>query len=320
MIILFACSFLGLVASLLYLYLSALSSQVRRVSRRAEKRVQRLDREALCHVVSIERFQEKLRDAEEKLNACAPLLARIERLEVGLDEMRRVWLGGHIQEGHTHDGSARRWNQEACRRVLCDNLWVLEPDYALRGGYRLVDADVIPDDFSEFKLRGGVCRAREPLSRAKSNGARRETLSRFAPAMAGWTSAHGLMASDAMVDGRPVYLILDLHHSLREVTPDCLESVRAFAEQLVETAPEHFGGKRIEGLVVGGRLAEGVSEQMYWSEDQRQPVLRLTPVTYEALYARALAIVHADTAMRDGSEGRKPAHPLTGLEISPQIQ
>ncbi len=180
-----------------------------------------------------------------------------------LERMKRVWLGNG--------------DEESCRDVLMDNLWVLEPNFVYRSPTKERNIDNTlrhlfggdPSQLSDTEFRFAVA----------SNDLWR-------PDVCGWADV-GASLQPNLSSEKQVLLLIELKASYVPINRKAIEQALVYAFALMMKAEKELWGRPIECLVIGHEIAEDVNDLHLRIGKTTHGAVRITPLTYELLIKRA---------------------------------
>jgi hypothetical protein len=215
-----------------------------------------------------------------RLAASEPVYMRAEALKIAIEKMDEVW-----------NGTA---NEAECERVLRDNLWVLAPDYIR---HKVPPGQLGLANLADFLFPGAPSPTSDEWIAVPDN---------WRPDIAGLFWADASLQHGQVGVREPTLLLLELKKAA--ITGDALEQAHAYAFSLMQRNREKLWGERIDCLVIGRQLAEGLSDvHLRWGPAQNNAI-HITPLTYNDLLARAKRIydllVQHDAEIIDFSTAR----------------
>ena len=200
--------------------------------------------------------------------------------------------------------SAAPWKEHALRRetrrlrktIEADNKRIDELNHALYRKQAFVD-QLTPDYSRAQQLRNAVADMKRVWLDPASTDVERERVLRdnlwvLAPdyreiRLTRIPRGRVKLSGSAQGDDEPVYLTISLKTS-GAVTKGLLESSLEEAQaQISGLMPKEIAGKRVDCLVIGGSIADGVNDMAFSSDANGSAAIRIRPITYSDLIARA---------------------------------
>ena len=180
-----------------------------------------------------------------------------------LERMKRVWLGNG--------------DEESCRDVLMDNLWVLEPNFVYRSPTKERNIDNTlrhlfgnePSQLSDTEFRFAIA----------SND-------QWRPDVCGWADVSASLQPNLNAEHQ-VLLLIELKASYVSINRKAIEQALVYAFALMMKAEKELWGRPIECLVIGHEIAEDVNDLHLRIGKTTHGAVRITPLTYELLIKRA---------------------------------
>ncbi len=240
---------------------------IRAAERKLEKKHQQLDLARDDELRDITRKLDTLTESfsnvkSERDNAW-PSWQRLRERCSELERMQRVWLGNA--------------NEESCREVLMDNLWVLEPNFVYQTPTKERNIDnmlrhLFGNNFSE--LAETDFRFIEAAN------------DQWRPDICGWAEV-GASLQPHLASERHVLLLIELKAAQVNVTRRAIEQALVYAFALMMKAEKELWGRPIECLVIGNAIADDVNDLHLRIGKSTHGAVRITPLTYHHLIKRA---------------------------------
>lgn len=280
----FAFSTLGGIGGLILLHRSALKIALSRAELSNLEEIKHLKDAADHAATTLRKTMERLDATDARQRALeielAPYQANNAGLRQRLADMKATWLNYEESEKN-------------CHKLLERNLWVLLPDHAVERDF-LSERGVVNAFEDHFGEKNGDWIGGKDHLDKESWRIRVGPTSR--PDLFGNANTEGNFD-----EPNKVYLIIELKAPGLTICWDHIEQVHAYALSLMMNVGNRLRKKRIDCLVVGKDLAEGVNDaHLRWGKEAHHAI-RIVPMTYRQLYERACRIAgpFKDRAFKD---------------------
>lgn len=277
--------FLILIYGIILLHLSGLRVQKRFIREEIERDFENLLLEKDNDIQSLEaRNNEKIRlledaerailrakqrqlETEHDLMEIMPFKVSADELALELWDMKRVWIDNNSLENE-------------CREVLAKNMWVFWPDYSLTN--RPIMERKIGNAISDL-YNGETDHIQSTSYDIKTNEDSRVDL-------CGWADVSANFQPSYSTDRREVLLLIELKRASATIDSKAIEQSFAYATSLMTQAASELWGEPIDCLAIGGAVSSDTNDIHLRFGAMTHSAIRIIPLTYKTLFARALKI------------------------------